>query len=176
MGRAQRVGGLNSRQQQSAYQRNMQQGNNNNNNNSSNMRNSSSNESLSNRNSNNKWGSQYSQNKYRPRTALGRLEVRKGSGMRRSGLQSAGGSRSRNSNMRSNQRRPMSSGTGRRSMNNSWNLNGNSGGNSLSSSGSNGRIARGIASRRGRKKKKKSDADLSFNRFWKVNGKKAGGK
>ena len=52
----------------------------------------------------------------------------------------------------------------------------NSGGNSLSSSGSNGRIARGIASRRGRKKKKKSDADLSFNRFWKVNGKKAGGK
>ena len=37
-------------------------------------------------------------------------------------------------------------------------------------SGSGGRIARGIASRRGRKKKKKSDSLL-----WKLNGKKAGG-
>ena len=47
----------------------------------------------------------------------------------------------------------------------------------MSGSGStrSGRLAKGIASRRnGRRKKKKSDADLNFNRFWKVNGGKRG--
>ena len=59
-------------------------------------------------------------------------------------------------------------------MNNSWNLNGNSGGNSLIVQevmvGSHVELHLGVVG-----KKKKSDADLSFNRFWKVNGKKAVG-
>eukprot|EP00944_MAST-04C_sp_MAST-4C-sp1_P011259 g11259.t1 len=162
MGRAQRIGGLSNSYQQNAQQQNG----------SGSMQGSASAQSLSQARSKNngKWGSQYqSPSKYRPRTALGRLEISKNASMRRSGLQSAGSSRIRNTNSnrsQSNLRRPMSS--GRRSMN-SWSLSG-SRDRGFGHSGSGGRIARGIASRRGRKKKKKSDSLL-----WKLNGKKAGG-
>ena len=93
MGRA-RDWGLSNSYQQNAHQQNG----------SGSMQGSASAQSLSQARSKNngQWGSQYqSPSKYRPRTALGRLEISKNANMRRSGLQSAGSSRIRNTSSRS---------------------------------------------------------------------------